>query len=329
MAGWQAFNASGRPSHLRPSHRPLKPRFPIGSSHLLQRPRQPLKLRFPIGSSRLLRRPLKLRHRTGCLNLLQHRRSQNLLRRLCRRLNPRCRTGLRNYPRCLWRPLLRLPPCCLLNPRRRTGFRNLRRSAIEEPSAPAESPDWLARLPPTAAISPVPSEPEAVPSIESEAPDWLAQLSPLAVAPEPELSPVAKPAKPGPALIGEPIPEPEETPAWLADMGSPEPAPAAPVLTEMPDWLKELETKPSPVPSELKTESPSPFAEPVVLPPGEMPAWLQELKPVEAVAPTAGVLAGVPVPPAPGEGGLVAAQLPSWLQGLGPKEPSAVAASQS
>jgi hypothetical protein len=197
--------------------------------------------------------------------------------------------------------------------------------AVEEPSVPAESPDWLARLSPTAAIPPVPSEPEAVPSIESEAPDWLAQLSPLAVAPEPELTPVAEPAKPGPALIGEQIPEPEETPAWLADMGSPQPAPGAPVLTETPDWLKELETKPSPVPSESKTESPSPFAEPVVLPPGEMPAWLQELTPVEAVAPTAGVLAGVPVPPVPGEGGLVAAQLPSWLQGLGPKEPVAVA----
>ncbi len=203
-------------------------------------------------------------------------------------------------------------------------------SALAVPPVEPEAPDWASypttQAPPTAAISPVPSEPEAVPSIESEAPDWLAQLSPLAVAPEPELPPVAKPAKPGPALIGEQVPEPEETPVWLADMGGPGPAPAAPVLTEMPDWLKELETKPSSVPSELGAESPSPFAEPVVLPPGEMPAWLQELKPVEGVAPTVGVPAGVPMPPAPGEGGLVAAQLPSWLQGIGPKEPSAVAA---
>ncbi len=195
-------------------------------------------------------------------------------------------------------------------------------SAIEEPSAPAESPPAYTRT----TIPLVLSEPEAVPSIESEAPDWLAQMSPLAVAPEPQLSPVAKPAKPGPALLGEPGSEPEETPAWLADMGAPGPAPAAPVLTEMPDWLKELEAKPSPVPSELETESPSPFAEPVTLPPGEMPAWLQDLKPAEAVAPTTGVLAGAPMPPALGEGGLVAAQLPSWLQGLGPKEPVAVAA---
>jgi hypothetical protein len=202
-------------------------------------------------------------------------------------------------------------------------------SAIEEPSALAEAPDWAlyptTQAPPTAAMSPVPSEPEAVPSIESEAPDWLAQLSPLAVAPEPELSPVTKPAKPGPALIGEPVSEPEETPAWLSDMGGPGPAPAAPVLTEMPDWLKELETKPSPVPSELEAEAPSPFSESEVLPPGEMPAWLQELK-VEAVTPTAGGVARVPGPTAAGEDGLVAAQLPSWLQGLGPKEPSAVAA---
>jgi hypothetical protein len=82
----------------------------------------------------------------------------------------------------------------------------------------------------------------------------------------------------------------------------------------MPDWLKEIEPKSSPAPSELEAQAPSPFSESEVLPPGEMPAWLQELKPVEAVAPTAG------------EGGLVAAQLPSWLQGLSPKEPSAVAA---
>ena len=213
-------------------------------------------------------------------------------------------------------------------------------SALAIPPVEPEAPDWAlyptTQSPPTAAVSPVPSEPEAVPSIESEAPDWLAQLSPLAVAPEPEPSPVAKPVKPGPALIGEQVSEPEETPTWLADMGGPGPAPAAPVLTEMPDWLKELEAKPywlkeleakpSPVPSELETESPSPFAEPVVLPPGEMPAWLQELKPVEAATPTPERLAGAPMPPAPGEGGLVAAQLPSWLQGLGPKEPSVVVA---
>jgi len=197
--------------------------------------------------------------------------------------------------------------------------------AAEEPSAPVESPDWLERLTPPTAIPSVPSEPEAVPSIESEAPDWLAQLSPLTVAPEPEVAPVAEPVEPGPALIGEQIPEPEETPAWLADMGGAQPAPSAPVLTEMPDWLKELETKPSPVQPESKAEPPSPFAEPVVLPTGETPAWLQELAPTEAAAPAAGVLAGAPMPPAPGEGGLVAAQLPSWLQGLGPKEPSAVA----
>jgi hypothetical protein len=212
------------------------------------------------------------------------------------------------------------------------------------PSAPAvlpvesEAPDWLSQLAPTpateepsapvepsTAVPPALSEPETVPSIESEAPDWLAQLSPLAVAPEPEAAPVVEPAQPGPALIGEQIPEPEETPAWLADMSGVQPEPGEPAATEMPDWLKELETRPSPAPSEATAEPPSPFAEPVVLPTGETPAWLHELAPAETAASTAGVLAEVPAPPAPGEGGLVAAQLPSWLQGLGPKEPSAVA----
>jgi hypothetical protein len=207
-------------------------------------------------------------------------------------------------------------------------------SAPTVPPVESEAPDWLSQLAPTpateepsapveppTAIPPALSEPEAVPSIESEAPDWLAQLSPMAVAPEPEAAPAVKPAKPGPALIGEQIPETEETPAWLAEMSGAQAEPGEPAVTEMPDWLKELEAQPSPAPSGTTAEPPSPFAEPVVLPTGETPAWLQELTPAETAAPTTGVL----VPPAAGEGGLVAAQLPSWLQGLGPKEPGAVA----
>ena len=227
---------------------------------------------------------------------------------------------------------------------------------------PAEAPDWLAQLAPTAAPTqaPAPPTPVAPPSAEAEVPDWLAQLAPTATparVPEP-FTPAAEPEMPewlkglaaepsapsapsafaGAPFAGEQAPAATETPAWLKDTSGLQAAPTPPVtapkaLVETPEWLKEPEPS-----AAAPSEAAAPFVEPLPSAAGEMPAWLKELEPSEAGAPRPSALGEAPSPlapsesvgptpaPAPGEGGLVAAQLPSWLEALRPKElaPAAV-----
>jgi hypothetical protein len=173
--------------------------------------------------------------------------------------------------------------------------------------APTEAgiPDWLSQLETAPTAEPVEGAPLAV---EPETPDWLQSL------------PAAAPSATGPTFADAGVPEPTETPLWLADVKAPsvepvEPAPP-PAWAELPDWLRDLEEPAAVSEPEMTPSAPAPFKEPVALPSEAVPDWLKELKPAKTGAPAPPPLTGPTVPLE--AGGLAAAQLPSWLKELQP-----------
>ncbi len=146
---------------------------------------------------------------------------------------------------------------------------------LQEPQPAVELPAWMEEPPvsqaPTAEAQPVPQE---------EVPDWLAGLNiPSEAAPVPTET---APAEAAPA---------EELPDWLKTFASETPAEvnAAPVSETSPDWLKDLQAKTEPAPTEE-----APVSETHPQPEEPMPDWLKGLGEEIPAVPT---VAAIPVEP--------------------------------
>jgi hypothetical protein len=166
----------------------------------------------------------------------------------------------------------------------------------------AETPDWLANLPPivpkdtektvASIFTPIPSFTTETKPPAEEIPDWLAKFETEAAPAQEE--PAAQ------ALTSPPETKPGEEPAktkpdWLAEfeegaVPTEVPSPAAPqeaalpagereanLLMETPDWLSTLK------PEGGEKKAPAGAAEKPEIAPAELPSWVQAMRPVEAV----------------------------------------------
>jgi tetratricopeptide (TPR) repeat protein len=186
-----------------------------------------------------------------------------------------------------------------------------------EPTAPTaedEVPDWLAEARESPELSMITAEvvERALDEVEAEEaeaglPDWLRELK----EPAPEVEPTAEEypearAEEVEALEAE-VDE-EGLPDWLrkplAEIETEAPEGGVGPATEMPEWLKALETESMPLAEPT-------FDEPIEMETGEMPEWLGE---VMAKEPPLTEEWGEPEAPEPVEAEVPEEQVPDWLR---------------
>lgn len=226
--------------------------------------------------------------------------------------------------------------------------REAERAALEEveeveeetppPPVPADIPDWLRKFAPPEVVAPeTPPSPEAeleemeelaeVEELEEEGealpapalaelPDWLRELA----SPEVPEVPLPEAPPPVPEAELEEVEEPAEVeeleqveePAEIEELEEEEEAVAAPVLAEIPDWLREL------TPSEAITPEappPAPEAEPAKLEKMEEPTAVERLAPAPLETAPSPPLMGFPAEVEE----LAPAEIPDWLEALRPQ----------
>jgi len=183
----------------------------------------------------------------------------------------------------------------------------------EAPPEPEEAglPDWLRELeaPTAEEAEPLTAAPEAAEPVAGQAeaeagelPDWLRELK--------EPTPEAEPPVGAPPLEERVEVEVDEEglPDWLrqppAEVAAEAPAGEAESATEVPDWLKALESETMPL-AEPTAE------EPIELETGEMPEWLDEVMAGEPPLAEEWAEPEAAAPPEAGE-----PKVPDWLRDL-------------
>lgn len=196
--------------------------------------------------------------------------------------------------------------------------------AEEEPLAQAEVSDWWSKLENEPVAGPVGEE---APGKSSDLPDWLSGMrdETTAVPGEPEES---MPEEQG---VSDLLSELDKEPPAQEAVSEPKTQPVIKQRTEVPDWLKGLESQPvegmeeqgeeppveRAVPPLPETEGPAPVTSAVA---AELPDWLRgldETQPEEL--PEEQLTPPPPEEPAPSQ--LAAAELPEWLRGLDETQP--------